>query len=187
MLLKDGYGVTLGAGWLHAEFITYLSCCMTGLEGICNRPLLDGCCHIPNCPIADKMVTWRQYLISANDRNRERGRIVAAARSGLPSILMLETMKIYIAGLLLGSACLVSSPAFSLEPCQPTDDYVSGVNKIIDNAVGQRSQFALTVIPSFHPEYGIRMVGNDVYLVELKTSFWGDSVVSDRPTSHRSN
>ena len=142
---------------------------------------MAGSCLTPNCPLTDKMVTWQQYPNSANDRNRERGRIAAAARSGLSSILMLETMKIYIAGLLLGSACLVSSPAFCLEPCEATDDYVSGLNKIIDNAVGQQSQLALTVIPSFQPEYGVRMVGNDVYFVQLKTSFWYGSVVSDRP------
>lgn len=94
-------------------------------------------------------------------------------------------MKIYFATLLFGSAYLVSSPAFSLEPCEPADAYVSGLNTIIDNAVGQQPQMALTVIPSFRPEYGIRMVGNDVYLVQLKTSFWGGSVVSVGPGQYR--
>lgn len=78
-------------------------------------------------------------------------------------------------------AIFVGYPASALEACRPVDSYVGAVNKIIDTAVGGSTELALTVLPSFEAEYGVRMIGNDVYLVQLRPSFWESSVVVDGP------
>lgn len=72
-------------------------------------------------------------------------------------------------------------PASALEACRPADSYIGAVNKIIDTGVPSPTDLAVTVLPSFEAEYGVRMVGNDIYLVQLRPSFWESSVVKDGP------
>jgi hypothetical protein len=83
----------------------------------------------------------------------------------------------------LAAFCLLAAPAYALTACN-TNDYVVAVDKIIDNAVGSRPQFASTAFPSFGSEYGVRMVGDVVYFVRLRKSFWAGSVVQDNPTRY---
>lgn len=56
---------------------------------------------------------------------------------------------------------------------------MEAVDKIIDGAVGRPYELALTVFPSFEAEYGVRMIGVDVYLVTLNRSVWASTVVAD--------
>ncbi|MFL6708194.1 MAG: hypothetical protein ACJ8HI_08305 [Massilia sp.] len=81
-------------------------------------------------------------------------------------------------------ACLTACPAWALEPCRASNVYIEGVDRIIDRAVGRSPELALTVLPSFEAEYGVRMIGADVYLVQLRRSFWARSVVADGPRSY---
>jgi len=48
---------------------------------------------------------------------------------------------------------------------------VGAVDRIIDRAVGRPAELALSVFPSFQAEYGVRVVGNEVYLVQLRHQF----------------
>lgn len=85
----------------------------------------------------------------------------------------------HFSNLLLAFASLAAGSALALEPCRPKDDYVEAVNKIIDGAVGRPYDLALTVFPSFEAEYGVRMIGVDVYLVTLRPSVWESTVMAD--------
>ena len=88
--------------------------------------------------------------------------------------------------MLFGWCCLSACPTYALTACEP-NDYFSAVDKVIDSAINGHPDVALTIFPSFKSEYGIRIVQDDVYLVQLRTSFWGSSVVSDRPGSYHHN
>lgn len=94
-------------------------------------------------------------------------------------------MKTLIAFLLFALACCAIAPARAqaLEPCKSEfeDDYYRGVDQIIDNAIGRQSQLSITTLPSFFAESGLRLVGNDIYFVQLRTSFWSNSFVMDGP------
>ena len=80
---------------------------------------------------------------------------------------------------LLAALIMVLAPAPSLaqsalEPCEVEflGDYYRGVDNIIDDAVGSTPRLSLTTLPSFFPEYGVRLVGNYVHLVQFSSSFW---------------
>ena len=94
-------------------------------------------------------------------------------------------MKILAAFLLftLGWCAIASARAQTIEPCKSKfmGDYYRGVDEIIDKAVGRQSQLSITTIPSFSAESGLRLVGNDIYFVQLKTSVWANSFVMDGP------
>ncbi len=81
--------------------------------------------------------------------------------------------------LILVSALLCGrSYAQTLEPCRQPEflaGYYRGVDRVIDNAVGQTPSLSLTTLPSFWAESGVRIVGSDVYFVEFKSSFWGEA------------
>lgn len=69
-----------------------------------------------------------------------------------------------------------------LEPCDGyiRSPYSDGVQKIIDHAVPQPSLLHLATLPSFQNESGLRLVGNEVYFVQFKSFYWGDSIVYNR-------
>lgn len=75
----------------------------------------------------------------------------------------------------------------TLEPCANdiTDAYHAGVNRTVNDAVMQPSSLQLTTVPSFQPESGVRLVGTELYFVEFRSSFWGDSYYVDRVGSGR--
>ena len=89
---------------------------------------------------------------------------------------MLDRMKTFLALLLIAAAACAadSARAQTLEPCEIEflSEYYRGVDSIIDHATGRPAQLSLTVLPSFFAESGVRLVGNDVYSVELKSSYW---------------
>lgn len=72
-----------------------------------------------------------------------------------------------------------------LAPCryEGKDPYYQGVYRVIDKAVGKPSRLQLTVFPSFQAESGVRLLGTEVYHVQLLSSFWGDSQTWDRKGS----
>ncbi len=69
----------------------------------------------------------------------------------------------------------------ALKPCEMEflGDYYRGVEKIIDDAVGGAPRLSLTTLPSFVPESGVRVVGDDVYLVQFASSFWYGAMKPD--------
>jgi hypothetical protein len=79
--------------------------------------------------------------------------------------------------LAIGCLCNRSYAQSALEPCPPEflADYYLGVDKIIDDAVGRPARLALTTLPSFHAESGVRLVGTDVYLVRFDSFFWAEA------------
>jgi hypothetical protein len=87
--------------------------------------------------------------------------------------------------LALAVSCLIGGPVFALEPCRAPNDYYDAVDRIIDRAAGRPAELALTVFPSFQAEWGVRMIGRDVYFVQLRPSFWVSSIVTDRSGSYR--
>lgn len=92
-------------------------------------------------------------------------------------------MKKHIAIVLFGSCCVIASRTYALTACD-TNNYFTAVDKVIDSAIKGNPDVALTIFPSFESEYGVRIVQDNVYLVQLRTSFWGSSIVSDRPGSY---
>lgn len=84
----------------------------------------------------------------------------------------------------LALAWAIGGPAFALEPCAGPDDYYDTVDRVIDRAVGRPAELALTVFPSFQAEYGVRMIANEVYVVLLRPSLWGRSIVEDATWYH---
>ena len=77
-------------------------------------------------------------------------------------------------------ACVLQAHAAAqdaLEPCLDRFDnpYYAAVNRVIDNAVAKPARLLLTTVPSFQPESGLRLVGNDIYYVEFPRSFWYES------------
>jgi hypothetical protein len=70
----------------------------------------------------------------------------------------------------------------ALEPCEMEflGDYYRGVDKIIDDAVGGPPRLSLTTLPSFSPESGVRLVADDIYFVQLGSSFWYGATTVDR-------
>ena len=94
-------------------------------------------------------------------------------------------MKIFTAFLLFTLGCCTIAPALAqnIEPCKSEfmGDYYRGVDEIINKAIGHQSQLSITTIPSFSAESGLRLVGNDVYFVQLKASVWANSFVMDGP------
>lgn len=101
-------------------------------------------------------------------------------------------MKRIIIYLLLVFGCststLLSAQEF-IEPCEMEflSEYYSGVDNIIDRAVNHSSELSLTVIPSFVPEYGVRLVGNKIYFVEFTSSFWTKSRLLDESEKKRTS
>lgn len=87
--------------------------------------------------------------------------------------------------LLIAASCLIAGPAHALDPCTVDEQYAGAVDRIIDPAVGRRADLALSVIPSFQAEYGVRIVEHEVYLVRLRPSFWTASIVKDRSGAYR--
>ena len=68
---------------------------------------------------------------------------------------------------------LASSPSRALQPCKNFfADYYEAVNYVIDKAVGFNPNLSLTTFPSFSAEEGIRIVGNEIYYVQLTSSVW---------------
>jgi hypothetical protein len=76
-------------------------------------------------------------------------------------------------------AWVISGPAFALEPCGDPDEYYDTVDRVIDRAVGRPAELALTVFPSFWAEYGVRMIGHEIHVVQLRPSMWVSSIVKD--------
>ena len=79
-----------------------------------------------------------------------------------------------LAVLIMAFAPTLSFAQSALEPCELEflGDYYRGVDKIIDDAVGSTPRLSLTTLPSFSPEYGVRLVGDYVHLVQFDSSFW---------------
>lgn len=73
--------------------------------------------------------------------------------------------------------CLLCAPAAALEPCSVDPQYVGAIDEMVDAAVGQPATVALTVLPSFHDEYGLRIVGQEVHLVRIHPQFWTSSIL----------
>lgn len=80
---------------------------------------------------------------------------------------------------LLATLIMTLAPAPSLaqsalKPCEVEFlvDYYRGVDNIIDDAVGGMPRLSLTTLPSFSPEYGVRLVGDYIHLVQFSSSFW---------------
>ena len=88
---------------------------------------------------------------------------------------------------LIGLFHCVASAQSALEPCPtaPPNPYYDAVNRIIDKSVGKPSSLHLTSLPSFAAESGVRLVGNDVYFVQLRAQFWSESVRHQRDGSYR--
>lgn len=77
-------------------------------------------------------------------------------------------------------ACTLAAHATAqdaLEPCRDRfdDRYHKAVTRVIDKAVAKPARLMLATIPSFEPESGLRLVGNEIYHVEFPTSFWHES------------
>lgn len=81
------------------------------------------------------------------------------------------------AHLIIGIATLVAMPLCeATEPCSRfMPEYHSGVDRVIDAAVGKPARLAITTLPSFTPESGVRLVGGDVYFVKFEKMFWAES------------
>lgn len=62
----------------------------------------------------------------------------------------------------------------ALEPCEMEflGDYYRGVDRIIDDALGGTPRLSLTTLPSFSPESGVRLFGENIYFVQFGSSFW---------------
>ena len=86
--------------------------------------------------------------------------------------------------ILFASACSFANAQDLLEPCDDDlfPEYNAGVDNVIDRAVDEKPRLSITTYPSFSPEYGVRIVGNNVYLGRLKASFWYSSTVYDKKT-----
>jgi len=68
---------------------------------------------------------------------------------------------------------IVSSPLYALQPCENSfADYYDAVNQVIDKAVGATPSLSLTTFPSFSVEEGARIVGSEIYYVQLTSSVW---------------
>jgi hypothetical protein len=93
-------------------------------------------------------------------------------------------VKRFVIYLLFASSCCVAHivHAQNLGPCESEvlRDYFLGVDRIIDDAVSGTPHLSITVIPSFSEEWGVRLVGNDVHLVNFDSSFWFESHSVDR-------
>ncbi|WP_213605434.1 hypothetical protein [Pseudoxanthomonas japonensis] len=74
-----------------------------------------------------------------------------------------------------------ASAQSALEPCEMEflGDYYRGVDKIIDDAVGDTPRLSLTTLPSFSPESGVRLVGDHIYFVQFGSSFWYGATTVD--------
>lgn len=70
----------------------------------------------------------------------------------------------------------------ALEPClrNYADAYHIGINKIINEAVAHPPSLQLTTLPSFEAESGLRLVGTEIYFVQFRSFYWGESQVFDR-------
>ena len=90
------------------------------------------------------------------------------------------TKSLLLLGLLFSGAFGCANAQDALEPCSDyRPDYYAGVDLVIDSAIDDSAQLSVTMFPSFRPEYGVRIVGNIVYLARLKGSFWNSSNVFD--------
>ena len=58
-------------------------------------------------------------------------------------------------------------------------DYYRAVDDTIDRAISGKAQLAITTLPSFWEESGLRLIGNEIYLVSFASSLWGDSHIAD--------
>ena len=77
-----------------------------------------------------------------------------------------------------GLHCNSSYAQVALEPCEKLEflaGYYTGVDRIIDRAVGQSSQLQLTTLPAFQAESGVRLLATEVYFVQFKSSYWGEA------------
>jgi hypothetical protein len=75
----------------------------------------------------------------------------------------------------------------ALEPCQDelADPYHGAVGQVIDKAVARPASLQLTTFPSFEAESGLRLAGTELYFVEFKSSYWGESQYLARDGSYR--
>ena len=90
------------------------------------------------------------------------------------------TKSLLLLSLLFSGAFGCANAQDALEPCSDyRPDYYAGVDLVIDSAIDDSAQLSVTMFPSFRPEYGVRIVGNIVYLARLKGSFWNSSNVFD--------
>ena len=98
--------------------------------------------------------------------------------------------KMFVAYLWLAAGCSLTHSVTAQADLKPCDtefmaDYYREVDKIIDGSIEGLPQLALTAFPSFFPEYGVRLVNDDVYKIQLKSSFW-DEILSANHHEHAS-
>lgn len=96
-------------------------------------------------------------------------------------------LKFLLLPALIGLFHCVASAQSALEACPtvPPNPYYDGVNAVIDKSVGKPSSLHLTSLPSFAVESGVRLVGTEVYFVQLRKQFWSESVRHQRDGSYR--
>ncbi len=66
--------------------------------------------------------------------------------------------------------------SYAAKPCNDfMPEYYGQVDRIVDVAVGKTARLSLTTFPSFYAESGVRLVGADVYFVQLLSFLWAES------------
>lgn len=66
----------------------------------------------------------------------------------------------------------------NLEPCE-TSEYYTRIDKLMDDAVKQKARLAITVVPSYEAEAGLRIGDDSVALVQFDKSFWRQTWVKE--------
>ncbi len=82
--------------------------------------------------------------------------------------------------LTIALALILGRSAMALEPC--TDvmaSYYTAVERAVDVRSGPSAIVAITILPSFQPEYALRVLKDAVVLVRFQSSLWYEGPSSD--------
>jgi hypothetical protein len=122
-------------------------------------------------------VSWRQPRAFALRLHVSAAPPRVGLTQALDHMKKFSFLLIFISLVLCDRACSQNA----LEPCEREflSNYYSGVDKIIDDAIGQPARLSITTLPSFHAESGVRIVGMNVYYVRFSSSFWSESSFFD--------
>jgi hypothetical protein len=89
--------------------------------------------------------------------------------------------------LVFSSSVTHSLDVAATEPCseKSLQDYFQKVDRTMDEAATATHQLSITVFPSFSQEWGIRIDGLSIYLVEFGSSLWANSSAEIKPVVYR--
>ncbi|UXI66551.1 hypothetical protein [Tahibacter amnicola] len=67
----------------------------------------------------------------------------------------------------------------AMEPCDSTflSAYYQGVDRLLNDAAPGAASLSITVLPAYAPEWGLRLVGNEVIRVRLDKSYWTEVAI----------